>query len=106
MNICHAANHVEDIRDSIGSRAPYLMSIDDQLVIGQGWLAADRCTRIQSIQVHGDGAVGRETEGVLAVAPVFDESNIGIRLSGGGGHGLMIPPLLYRGAAYTAAPPM
>ena len=30
---------------------------------------------------------------VVSVAPVLGESTIGIRYSGGGGHGAMIPPL-------------
>jgi hypothetical protein len=58
------------------------MSVDNQLVIWQGGLKADRCTRMQAIQVHGDRTVGRETEGVIAVAPVFDERDIREGLGG------------------------
>ena len=32
----------------------------------------------QAGQVHGNGTVGRQTQGFVAVAPVLDEGNVGM----------------------------
>lgn len=68
------------------------MPVDNQLVIWQRRLEADRRPREQSIQVHRDGSVHRDAQGVISVAPIFNESNIRRCLGSGGGHGVMIPP--------------
>jgi hypothetical protein len=66
------------------------MPVDDQLVQRERGLVADRGMREQPVQVHRDRAIGRETQGGITVAPVFNEGYVWVGLSGGGGHRVKI----------------
>jgi hypothetical protein len=67
------------------------MSIDHQLIVRQRRLEADCGLSEQPIQVHRDGPIHGDTQSIVAVAPIFNESYIREGLSGSCGHGVMIP---------------
>ena len=54
-------------------------------------LKADRCPRGQAVEVHGDRSVHGEAQGIIAVAPVFNEGDIRVSLGSKGSHDGMIP---------------
>ena len=93
MNIRHATDNIQDIRDAVQARASDLMSIDDELIKRQRWLKANGGACVQSIEVQRDGTVHGETQSVITIAPIFDEGDIWVGLGGGSGHRAMIPPL-------------
>jgi hypothetical protein len=49
---------------------------------------------VQSIQVHRDGVIYRQTKRTVTITPVFDKGDIWMTLSGGCGHAVMIPLLV------------
>jgi hypothetical protein len=48
-------------------------------------------------EVHGNGAIGGETQVVIPVAPIFNECDVGMALSCGSSHTAMIPSLWNKG---------
>ncbi len=65
--------------------------IENQAVCIQAWLKGDTGLGDEAGQVHGDGAIGREAQVVIAIPPIFDKSDVWMRLGRGTGHEFSLP---------------
>jgi hypothetical protein len=70
--------------------------VDDQFIVGAGRLETYGGACEQSIQVHGEGTIGRYAQCVIAVAPVFDEGDIWVGKGGGSMRMHGVSPVIQR----------
>src|SRR5574341_265854 len=102
LDMSHLANQIENRRYPFKPPAGHFMSVNHQLIKRQRRLEADRRAREQSGEVYGDRAVGRQAQRVIAIAPIFDEGDIGMALGGGRCHGPSLSPCVLRTTLATA----
>ena len=69
------------------------MPVDDEFIERQRRLKADRCARVESVQIHRDRAVHKEAQGVIANPPLLNEGDIREGLGCYCGHAMMLPAL-------------
>ena len=82
----HSPNKIEDVGNASQAGAGDGLVVDEQAVGLGGGVKCHTGAGEESIQVHRDGAVDGKPHCVIAISPVFNEGDIGIRLSSGSCH--------------------
>ena len=74
---------IEKAADTLQPLAADLASAQNEHILLQRRIEFDGGGRGQARQVHGERGIGRQAQRLIAIAPVFDQGDVGMSLRAG-----------------------